>query len=252
MDKLDLLGNLGLSEKEAKTYLAILELGSSTVKPIADRAGIKRTSIYNFIDRLVEQGLVTRTLRKGRTCYQGQSPSRLIEISKERLEACEDALPEFMGLFNLSGKKPRMHFFEGPEQMKNIVREEPKCKKEVLYIWPGTDIMEMIGGVRFMTEIDRQRIDAGVTVRTIRWKTKDILFRTSSHGPKYLRELRFAGEGMNFKMGMGIYDTGKISFFSSRHEGFGILIESRELEELMRALWNLFWVRCTPARPGEG
>ena len=38
MEKAQLLQDLGLSEKEARTYLAVLELGTSRVGAIADRA----------------------------------------------------------------------------------------------------------------------------------------------------------------------------------------------------------------------
>ena len=247
-----LLENLGLSDKEARTYLAVLELGVSTIKPIAERAKIKRTSIYNFIDRLVSLGLISRATIRGRNHYQATSPTRLAKLQRDRLEQCERAIPELMSMFNLSQTKPRISYFEGVEQMRNIVREEPLCKKEVCYIWPGIDVIEMVGGSAFMTEIDRQRIAAGITVRTIRFREKDVAYATSSHGPKFLRELRFAPSGLHLTMGLGIYDSGKVSFFSSRKESFGILVESKELELLMRHLWGLYWDRSSPAKAGEG
>jgi hypothetical protein len=51
---------------------------------------------------------------------------------------------------------------------------------------------------------------------------------------------------------MGIYDTGKVGFFSSKRESFGVLIESKELQELMTLLFRLFWAASSPAREGEG
>ena len=52
--------------------------------------------------------------------------------------------------------------------------------------------------------------------------------------------------------GIGIYDTGKVGFISSREEGFGILIESEELASMMTSFFELLWDRSLPARPGEG
>ncbi|MEI6478271.1 MAG: helix-turn-helix domain-containing protein [bacterium] len=253
MDKESLLSEIGLSDKETKTYLAILELGSSTIKPIALRSGIKRTSIYNFIDRLVELGLITQTVVRGRTHYQALPPSHLADLQRERLHRVESILPELTSLFNLNSSKPRMHYYEGPEQMKNIVREELSCTKEALYIWPSAESTEMIGGKRFMTDIDKQRIERGVRIRTIRMHDQtEHLFETSAHGTALLREVRFAPENENYKMGMGIYDTGNVSFFSSKEEGFGILIESKELSAMLRSLFELLWQVSTPAKPGQG
>lgn len=252
MDISQLLTDSGLSDKEALIYLAALELGSSTVLPLARKAGIKRTSVYNFIDKLVEAGLLTRALERGRSVYSAESPNRLFALQQERARKLEQALPELLSIYNRSSRKPRIRYFEGAEQMKNIVKEEPLCKTEALYVWPGKDIMDMIGGTKYMAEIDRNRIAAGVKIRTIRFRDKDVTFKTSSHGSKFLRELRFAPLGMNISMGLGIYDTGKVAFISSKYEGFGIVIESRELEILMRGLYEHFWHRCTSVGVGEG
>jgi len=252
MNKEILLEELGLTDKEAKTYLAILELGSSTIKPIADKAGLKRTSIYNFIDHLIELGLVTRTTPSGTAYYQAISPQRLLELQKERLNKLEQQLPEFMGLFNTLGAKPRISYYEGPEQIKNIMRNEPNCKEEACYVWPGQDVMEMIGGTRFMSGIDKERIKNKVRVRAIRFRDKDITFDTSSQRPEYLRDLRFAPPTFTTTMCLAIYDTGKVCFISSDREGFGIVLESKELEILAKGLFELLWMQSEPAKLGEG
>jgi len=254
VSQIPILESLGLSEKEALTYQAILELGSSTIKPVADRSGVKRSSIYNFIDRLVEMGLITQTTQRGRTHYQALPPSRLVDLQRERLSAVERALPQFMSMFNMADHKPRIHYFEGPEQIKNIPREEPLCHKEMLYIWPNAESTEMMGGKDFMIKIDHERRAAGVFIRCIRLHDpKENLFETSLHGTEHMRQIRFAPEGtIPFTMGMGIYDTGKVSLFSSAKENFGILIESKELEALMRVLFESWWEKCVPGKPGQG
>ena len=252
MEKQEILKNLGLNDKEASTYLAILELGSSTIKPIADKAAVKRTSVYNFIDRLVKMGLITQAQIHNRMHYQALPPSRLLEMQKQNVVAIEGLLPEFMGMYNFSGKKPKVQYFEGPEQVKNIIREELSCQNEALYIWTGRDILEMIGGQKFMGEIDRQRILKGIFIKTIRFRDKDVRYPYSAHGTKYLRQLRFAPNDINIPMAMGIYDTGKVGFFSTKHEGFGILIESLELQQTMTVFHKLLWEKSKEAVPGEG
>lgn len=247
MDKEKILVNLGLHEKEAKTYLAILELGSSTIKPIADKAGVKRTSIYNFIDHLVKLGLVTQAKIHNRWHYSAISPERLLEIEKDKLRNLQNTLPEFLSIYNLLTTKPKIQYFEGSEQMKNIVREELRCSKECLYIWTGAPIIEMIGGENFMSEIDRERIEKKIEVKTIRFRKQDVAYKLSDPGPKFLRQLRWGPENLNLSMSMGIYDTGKVSFFSSKFEGFGIVIESGELEQLMRVFHKLLWEKSKPS-----
>jgi len=51
---------------------------------------------------------------------------------------------------------------------------------------------------------------------------------------------------------MGLYDSGKVGFFTSKKEGFGLLIESQELYQLMRSFYQLIWNDSVPAKEGEG
>jgi sugar-specific transcriptional regulator TrmB len=252
MDKEDILKNLGLTDKEARTYLAILELGQGTIKPIADKAGIKRTSIYNFIDRLVNLGLITHTEINNRMHYQAVTPDRLLQLQKENLTILESALPEFMGLFNFSTKRAKIHYYQGPEQMRQIVWEETRCIKETRYIWTGKDILDVIGGPKFMVEVDRQRIKNGIFIKTIRFREKEAPYTFSSAGTKNLRQLRYAPPGINIPMTMGIYDTGKVGFLSTKNEGFGILIESQEFMQTMLAFHQLLWEKSKEGKVGEG
>ena len=55
-----ILNDLGLTNIEAKTYMAILELGTDTVQNIAKKAEVKRPSCYLTLDSLQNQGLVTK------------------------------------------------------------------------------------------------------------------------------------------------------------------------------------------------
>jgi sugar-specific transcriptional regulator TrmB len=249
---IELLKRFGLSEQEARAYLSILELGTSTVKPIADRSGVKRTSIYNFIDKLTSLGLISRTLIKGRNYYTALSPAKLLEIEKARLADLEESLPFFLSIYQDSPSKPKLNYVQGSDQIAELVREETRCKKEALYIWTGRSALESIGGEAIMNKIDKERIRKKIWVKTIRFKKSDKRYQLSMNEPKYLREMRWAPPAVDIKMGLGIYDTGKVAFFSSPKENFGVIIESREIQELMNSLFRMFWAVSTPAKDGEG
>lgn len=249
---LDILQKFGLTQAEASAYLAILELGTSTIKPIADRAGLKRTSIYNFIDKLISIGLVTRSIIRGRNYFTATNPDKLIEIERLRLKELEENLPFFYSLYQQSPNKPRLNYVEGPEQIAELVREETRCKKQALYIWPGKSALESIGGEGVMNKIDKERIRKKIWVKTIRFKKNDKHYGLSVNSSKYYRDMRWAPPAVDIKMGVGIYDTGKVAFFSSPKENFGVLIESREIQELMTSLFQMFWAVSIPARDGDG
>ncbi len=246
MQKEILVKNIGMTEKEAAVYTAILELGYSTIKPIATRSGVKRTSVYNFIDHLVEMGLIEQIQIDNRMHYKALHPRNLLELQESRLKEVREAIPDLMSIFNISTEKPHISYFEGAGQIINIMFEELDCK-EALYIWPSDKVINTIGGTKAMAEIDRLRKAKKTFIKTIRFKdTETNDWEGSGSKPEDLREIRWAPENLEFPLAIGIYDTGKVGFITSRKESFGILIESKELEIAMRILFNLFWEKSTP------
>ena len=251
MENSKILTELGLSDKEAKTYLAILEIGSTTIKPIADRAGIQRTSVYNFIDRLVEQGLVTQAQVRGRMHYQAVSPSHLLEMQRKRLLLIEENIPNFLSLYNATPNKPRIQYFEGAAQMRQALYEEARCNHSTAFLLPTKDLMEMIG-VETMADVNNKRVAAGVLGRSLRVRDKALPFPTSAQSTKNLLTVRITPAQYKSSMGVGLYDTGKVGFFSSKNEGFAMMIESQELYEVMSTFYEMLWDMSEPIRAGQG
>ena len=54
-----LLESVGLTKSEAKVYLALLELGSSSKGPIVKRSGVASSKVYELLDKLIAKGLVS-------------------------------------------------------------------------------------------------------------------------------------------------------------------------------------------------
>lgn len=99
------LEGLGLTPGESKVYVALLELGSTTVGPLVKRSGIAYSNIYEVLQRLIQKGLAS-FIKKGKVRrYQAASPSELqtylenkeqeVEKQKEKLN---NLLPRITGL----------------------------------------------------------------------------------------------------------------------------------------------------------
>ena len=71
---------LGLTEGEAKVYLALSELGSSTVGPIVKRAGIASSNVYDILHRLLEKGIVSYIMKQKVKYFQAAPPQTLLDF----------------------------------------------------------------------------------------------------------------------------------------------------------------------------
>ena len=96
----DLL-RIGLTEGEAKVYLALSELGSSTVGPIVKKSRVAYSNIYDILNRLTEKGIVSFIIKQKTKYFQAAPPSNLIEYlnnkEKEILlqkQSLKKALPD--------------------------------------------------------------------------------------------------------------------------------------------------------------
>ena len=83
----ELLMNLGLTDGEAKVYLALAKLGSSTVGPIAKEAKVAYSNIYEILNRLLEKGLISFIIKEKTKYFQSIEPKLLYKfLDKQELE----------------------------------------------------------------------------------------------------------------------------------------------------------------------
>jgi sugar-specific transcriptional regulator TrmB len=125
------LQRAGFDERQAKVYLAALELGPSPVQKIAARAGIPRASVYLVLNDLQQRGLITTYDEGKKTFFVAESPKRLEEIMENReaeFKAQKDAIkllvPELIsrGQFE-NGERPIVKYYEGPNAVKSWLKD---------------------------------------------------------------------------------------------------------------------------------
>ena len=60
-----ILEEIGLTKSEVKTYLALLEIGSSSTGDIVEKAQVASSKIYEILDKLSQKGLVSFIIKSG-------------------------------------------------------------------------------------------------------------------------------------------------------------------------------------------
>ena len=116
---------IGLTEGESKVYLALLELGSSTVGPIVKKANVAYSNVYGILDRLIKKGITSYIVKHKIKYFQAAGPKNLYDyINKkeqqitEQKEALKNMLP---GLIQLQQNKPEQEaeIFIGKKGLKS-------------------------------------------------------------------------------------------------------------------------------------
>jgi len=93
------LQELGLSEKEALVYFALLpkeDVGSSK---IIQATGLHGQFVYNALEKLEELGLARHVIQKGRKKFSANNPSRLLLLIEEKRFAAQAISKELQSRF---------------------------------------------------------------------------------------------------------------------------------------------------------
>lgn len=248
---LEELNKIGLSENEAKVYLALLEIGSATADEVAKKAGVKRPTTYVQLEELMKLGLVSsfeKIIKKGgaeKTFFRAEDPDHLKKIvetenikAKERASTLANSLPKLVSLFNYAGSRPKVRFFEGKEGLQTMQDEVIKMKSdEVLSISNADSILKIFP--EHPQKHSPRRVEKGIKAKLIYTSNHgDIL---SSQNKKMLRETKFIPpEQFPFSCDLVIYDD--VMQISTLHEKpVGVIISDKEIATSMKALFELLW-----------
>lgn len=123
------LQELGLSEGETKVYLALLKLGPSNVHKIKEEANIHRTTVYDFVDKLIDKGLVSYVMKNGVKHFKANDVDKLKDYLSEKQDKLKDILPDLQKLQSFIKEEFSVEVHEGKEGFKywlNLVLREGK------------------------------------------------------------------------------------------------------------------------------
>lgn len=122
------LADVGLSEGEITTYLSLLQTGPATVHQINKKAGMHRTSIYAFLEKLLERNLVSYTLQGGVKVFHVNNPQRFLDVLDEKQDKLRSVLPEITMLAGIHAQELNVEVLQGTQgfiaMWNDILREK--------------------------------------------------------------------------------------------------------------------------------
>jgi sugar-specific transcriptional regulator TrmB len=121
------LSELGLSKKEAILYLALLELGPSSVQELAKTTKLNRSGIYSCLESLIKEDFSYMQEKDDTRIYTAKSPEVLMKkaelLAKTFSKTSRESLSLLTDLNGLAPRfkpEPRVLFSEGRAGLNTI------------------------------------------------------------------------------------------------------------------------------------
>ena len=236
---------LGLSPKEAAVYTALLELGRSGVSHISRKAGVNRATGYVILDSLILKGLVSISGKEPKQEYVAESPDKLPELFKRRQEEAKEKemLAQELALQLKSiqkiGDRPQVRFYEGAEGLRAVFEDSLTATSGKIVAF--TSIEDQHTSIpNYFPEYYQRRKKKGIFMRSIFPNTPMGIERQSANKDEHRESVLVPADTYGIHPAMNVYDN-KLMIASFR-EKLGIIVESQEIADAMRKIFELAWI----------
>ncbi len=122
-----ILQKIGLTNNEIKVYLSLLRIGKSTSYILVKEANISSGKIYETLDKLIQRGLVSYVITRGRKHFLAADPEKLVEYVQRKeqeihqnLEEINAIIPELKLKKKITEEETKAEIYEGIDGIKTV------------------------------------------------------------------------------------------------------------------------------------
>ena len=235
------LKSIGLNEAQAAVYLSTLSVGDGNAKEIAEKSGVSRTGIYEYLVQLQEEGLVREVNVGNRKKYVALHPKELYKRQQGITLQLKDLLPDFLALYAQDSKAPFIQQFEGPQAFKEIFEDILGSGVREYSYFSAPNKTHNAVEKSFLKDWIARRVKKGIRARALRVPNdaapKDELFNAEE---TYLRQIRYLPNYLDLKATVYIYGN-NVGVISAHDEARAYLIYSPDFSSTMKSIFDLLW-----------
>jgi sugar-specific transcriptional regulator TrmB len=239
MDLAVVLESVGMSDKEAKVYLLLLEYEDSLASTIARKAGIKRSTVYMVLDSLRKKGYVTLYVKAGVQYFKALEPELILEDIDVKYRILKESIPDLKKLNKMFHVRPSVQIFEGKEGLIRLMEDTLTTENKELLVWSDINLAWYGPIESYFPEYVKKRVEKKIWVKGIFTDSEQARgFKQRSKSE--LRKVNLIDpEKFPFKNEINIYNN-KVNIISFKDE-MGVLIENEDIANTQKSIFELAW-----------
>ena len=237
-----ILKNFGLNDKEIAVYLALIELGPSPVRVVAQKSKVNRGTAYDILKALQKQGLVSFYDTKSKQHFVAEPPEKLLAAVKGKQEELEEvkkqineSLPELKTIFEKQGGKPIVKSYEGTKGIRFILEDVIATTKNgdrTYYVYSSADVKSEL--YKDYKDFNHDRLKSKISNKVISFGRGGELVG--------LDERKWMPAEQGTPTYILIY-SGKVAMISLASSGqpVGVIIEDAALYQTQKMIFEFNW-----------
>ena len=240
-----LLKSFDLTDKEVAVFLKVLELGSQPASSISRVCEMPRNTVRGILDSLVKRGLMIRTQRGNTQYYATENQENLKKMLVRRQQRLEEETAAQLTLLEQYGDelfsyhqartRPKVTFYEGYAGLEKVY-EDTLTSTSGLRSWASYDPLMEVKPDYFNTYFKR-RAKKHIPMKSIHPDTPDGRAGQARDDRELRQSALVPVDRFNWAPEIQVYDN-KINITSWK-EKLGIIIESQEIADAMKAIFDL-------------
>lgn len=230
----------GFTDSTSKLYAASLEIGPSSVIDLAKKINVSRMTAYTIIENLTKEGLMSTVQKGKKTLYSAESPEQLRLFMQRRMKSMQQSVKEMedtIAELHLlqKGDRPVVKMFEGKEGFQTILQDLINSKSKKIYEIANVDAVKTMFSDQELASFKAELSSRGIQGRAIYSSQDPKIQPRKSAQLKIIKskEIQFSGDVL-------IYEN-RVALMTFRGKVIGVLIESEELAQTMRAVFEMAW-----------
>ena len=245
----DVLAQAGLDSKESAVYTTLLNHGGLTVLEIANKSGLKRTNLYNTLEKLKHLNLVAEINEDNTTKYFPQSPREVEKLLERRAQQVNHAklnyeilINSLQSQFTLIEHKPAITTYEGLAGLKKLYADINNTGKDILlfrstYDDKRQDVDDLIA--EQIVEQVKRGIHAKV-VGPLEDEEEARLLYTEYDKARLVEERYIKNFPFNLPAQILVYGT-KVAISTIRKEIIITVMDNKDISDTYRVLFDFVW-----------
>jgi len=238
-----ILKNFGLSEKEIAVYLALIELGPSSVRDIAAKSKVNRGTSYDILKSLINLGVVSYYNKESKQYFIAEPPEKLlsaIDQKKENLDEVrknvEQSLPLIKTLFEKQGGKPAVKLYEGAKGIRQILEDVLSSGEKEYYLYSFSTAEDRKSIYADMPDFSKKRITKKISVKIISLGEGGQLAGLDERK-------QMPAQGEEIKSTHEIIYAGKVAHISldDKDNPVGIIIQNEAIYQTQKLVFEFNW-----------